>query len=78
MRAVFDRIGRNHAVAPLDLTTDDPSEWCAQIERYARRFLASRFYEVDLYPGPPTMPDRGTITVGAFQSGGTFTLEAAA
>jgi hypothetical protein len=68
----FDRIGRNHVVQPLvvesanRLSRDDIE---AHIDRYARKFLASRDVDVtvDLESG------RGDIFAG-IQSGGTFTV----
>jgi len=66
--ATFDRIGRRHDVAPLEVagSADDIAE---QIYRYARRFLASRDIEV----ATDLEALSGTIFAG-FHIGGSFTL----
>jgi hypothetical protein len=70
-RLTFDRIGRNHDVAPLDLDLDDPDEIAEKVYRHARPHLRSRDVEVhiDLDAG------RGFIFCG-FHNGGTCTITA--
>jgi hypothetical protein len=66
--ANFDRIGRNHEVAPLEVTgsADDIAE---QVYRYARRFLASRDVEVQC-----DLEEMRGIIFWGFQVGGHFEL----
>jgi len=66
----FERVGRNHDVAPLNVVGDDPNEIAEQIFRYAAPKLLSR--DVDVHVD---LSDRtGCITAG-FHNAGNFTLE---
>jgi len=68
--ATFDRVGRNHDVAPLELRCDDPDEMAFAIYNHVRRFLASSDIEVvvDLEDNP-----HATIFCG-FNTGGSAAL----
>jgi hypothetical protein len=65
----FNRIGRNHDVAPLTATVDGPNHLAEVIHQYARPHLMSEDVEVDLDLDTGT----GSVVVG-FRNGGTFTL----
>lgn len=65
----FDRIGRNHHVAPLVVEVDGPQHLADLIHAYARPYLRSR--EVSVWLGTDNL--RGGINCG-FHNGGTFTL----
>lgn len=65
----FDRIGRNHDVAPLQATADDADELAEAIYRYSRPHLSSRDVEVVV----DLEQSRGSIFCG-FNSGGRFTI----
>ena len=65
----FERIGRNHHVAPLTVAVATDLELCAEIELYARPHLRSRDFDalVDL--------DRGTGFIACgMHGGGNFTI----
>lgn len=66
----FNRIGREHLVAPLTADADNADQLAEQIHRYARPYLRSRDVEVvvDLAAGD------GQIFAG-FHSGGEFTIK---
>lgn len=70
VRIVFDRIGRTHDVAPLDIFSDDPETICDEILKYARPHLRSHDVEVSV----DTATWRGIFFCG-FNNGGTFTVE---
>jgi adenylyl- and sulfurtransferase ThiI len=69
-RVTFNRIGRNHHVAPLAVEATNADTIAEAVYRYARPHLASRDVEVsvDLATG------QGQIFCG-FNNGGTFTVE---
>jgi len=58
----FERIGRNHAVPPLEIEATDADELAFHVYTYSRRFLASHdiVVSVDLEEG------RGFINAGRF------------
>lgn len=64
----FERIGRTHYVPDVTINASDADGLAGQIHRYAKKFLASKWYEVglDLKTG------RGSIEAGRF---GTFRIE---
>lgn len=68
----FDRVGRNHDVPPLTVTTDDENELLKSILAHARPHLGSR--EVEVYANFDER--RGFIAVGGFRNAGSFTIEA--
>lgn len=88
----FDRIGRHHQVAPLELTVDDGpgiavGDQIAQgVYRYAKPKIASSELEVDIRlgsdqePRPYTSADFdgavGTLIVGGFRLAGSFDVKA--
>lgn len=65
LRVTFDRIGRHHDVPPIELEQNE--EMAEAIARYARKFLTSGEYVVDV----DLDAMRGTIEGGRH---GTFTL----
>jgi hypothetical protein len=68
----FARVGRNHSVRPLEITSSEDADYIAErIHRYARQYLASRDVEVMVDLDKMT----GSIFCG-FNSGGTFTIAA--
>jgi hypothetical protein len=67
----FDRIGRNHDVAPLVARVLDADQLADVIYRYARPFLFSQDVEVVVNLEPDKM--LGLIMCG-FQCGGSFTV----
>lgn len=74
VQVVFDRIGRHRIAEPLlVLDAQDADDLAERIFAYARGYLLSRdvTVNVDLAEG------RGNIVCG-FNSGGTFTIQAAA
>jgi hypothetical protein len=76
-RVTFDRIGRNHNVAPLDITrTDADADYLARaIYTYARRHLASRGVEIYVDLEEDGRKGEGGIICGVAHSGGRFTIE---
>lgn len=70
--ATFDRISRNHDVAPLAVS-GDAEDIAEQVYRYARDKVVSQDLEVVVDLGEL----RGTIFCG-FHVGGSFTLTQAA
>jgi hypothetical protein len=68
-RVEFDRIGRTHDVAPLDVSAVDADALAESIYRYARPHLRSR--DVEVVVDLEAM--RGSILCG-FHSGGRFTV----
>ncbi len=70
----FDRIGRNHDAAPLEVRISDGlpvvDELAEQVHRYARRHLGSR--EVEVSVDLDTL--EGVIVVGGFRPAGSFTV----
>jgi hypothetical protein len=68
-RVTFERIGRTHTVAPMLVEVADGDELAKLIHKYARPYLRSRDYEVEL----DLDEGKGFITAG-FHSGGDFTL----
>lgn len=74
----FDRIGRNHGVAPLEVVLTESQrltpadELAERVHRYARKFLTSR--EVEVSVDLDTL--EGVIVVGGFRPAGTFTVKA--
>lgn len=86
----FDRISRNHDVAPLEVTVDDGpagavADLIAQrIYDYARPKVGSRELEVSISygdghdPAPATSADldgaTGVLIVGGFRPAGRFTI----
>jgi len=89
-RVEFNRIGRTHDVAPLELAVDDgPAGAVADLlaERiydYARPKVLSRELEVSIFygsdedPTPATSADLdgavGVLIVGGFRQAGAFTI----
>jgi D-alanine-D-alanine ligase-like ATP-grasp enzyme len=70
----FDRIGRNHGVAPLEVKAAGTANSIAhEVYGYARKYLASS--EVEVIANLDEM--RGKIIVGGFRPAGDFTIEAA-
>lgn len=65
----FERIGRKHDVAPLEVVADDADALAEAIYRYARPNLGSRDVEVVV----DLDKNRGSILCG-FHSGGRFIL----
>jgi hypothetical protein len=77
-RITFDRIGRTHDVAPLDVTLEGPidlhpSRLAEAIYDYARPKLASREVDVDVTLSEDDNTGTGTIFCG-MHSGGSFTI----
>jgi hypothetical protein len=72
-RVSFARIGRQHDVAPLEVTVDGPNHLAKLIFDYARPRLGSREVEVVLEEDMGS----GWIFVGGFRTAGTFTIERA-
>lgn len=49
MTITFERIGRHHSVEPLEVDNQlDADQVAEKVWRYARRFLASRDFEVNV------------------------------
>lgn len=71
-RCVFDRIGRNHDVAPLTAEVRTAEQLADKVLYYARPHLASS--DVDVWVN--TVEMRGLIVVGAVRTGGSFVIEA--
>jgi hypothetical protein len=72
-RVTFTRIGRNHSVAPLDVSAvDGPNHLAKLIFDYARPHLGSRDVDVVLEEDMRS----GWIFVGGFRTAGTFMIEA--
>lgn len=69
-RVTFNRIGRNHNVAPLLVDVDGPNHLAELIHQYARPHLLSRSFEVHVAPED----GKGLILCG-FNNGGTFSVE---
>lgn len=67
----FDRIGRNHNVAPMIATVTDPDQLAAYIHKHARPHLRSRDYDVIVDMDKGT----GFIACG-MHTGGEFTIRA--
>lgn len=68
-KVTFDRVGRNHNVAPLEATVIHDEELAERIYKHARPHLGSRFIEVEV----DLDEMRGWIVCG-MRIGGTFTL----
>lgn len=68
-RVTFERIGRNHHVAPMTAKVVDTDQLAEYIHKHARPHLRSRDYDViiDLEKGT------GSIACG-FHSGGEVTI----
>ena len=64
--ATFERIGRNHGVPPLELTTNTRAGQAEEVYDYARKFLASSGYTVTI-----DEDGNGSIEFGQF---GKFTV----
>jgi len=71
-RCTFDRVGRNHYVAPQGFAATNADDLAHAVYKFAETQLASREIEVvcDLDAGV------GRIIVGGFRPAGTFTIEA--
>lgn len=70
----FDRIGRNHDVAPLVVEADNLDDLAEHVYQYARPHLGSRYIDVVVgNDGPGEDTGRGHIFCG-FHTGGTFTI----
>lgn len=69
-RVTFDRIGRNHAVPPLETEAANADALAEKVYRYGRCHLGSRDVEVTV----DLDAMRGGFLCG-FQSGGRFTIE---
>ncbi len=65
----FERIGRNHNVAPLVAAVADADDLATRIHKYARPHLRSRDYVVDL----DLAEGSGFISCG-MHSGGEFKI----
>lgn len=71
-RVTFERIGRNHSVAPMVAKVEDADQLADYIHRHARPHLRSRDYDVKLeIAGDGT--GHGFIACG-MHSGGDFTI----
>lgn len=71
----FDRVGRNHNVAPLVITdTDDWDEIADRVYDHVRPHLRSRNVEVVIRSDPADGITRGVILCGPVV-GGAFTVE---
>lgn len=74
-RINFQRIGRNHQVAPLEVEVQPGpqlmNDLAEQVHRYARRHLGSSEYTVTVQLGANTGAGDGTIMCGRF---GRFTI----
>jgi hypothetical protein len=68
-QVTFDRIGRNHDVAPLTAEAGDAGQLAEVIYRYARPHLVSRDIEVSVDLGA----GKGYVFAG-IQTGATFTI----
>jgi hypothetical protein len=64
----FERIGRNHSVAPLDAEVAGAADLCRAIRAHARPHLRSRDFDVMLDEDS----NRGWLACG-MHSGGNFT-----
>lgn len=69
-RVIFDRIGRDHDVAPLLADARDATDLAEHIHRYARPYLVSR--DVEVFTDLQKMS--GSILCG-LNNGGTFRIE---
>jgi hypothetical protein len=69
-RITFERIGRNHSVAALDVTTDTINDLEMAIFRHARPHLASKGIDVEIDPHMTG----GFVSCGG-RNGGRFSLE---
>lgn len=74
-RVSFDRIGRRHDVEPLTVTVtsrpDDQADGLAEeVWRYARKFLASRDVEAQVY-----LDQNAVVIFAGFHVGGTGRIE---
>lgn len=66
----FDRIGRNHAVAPMIAKVADADQLAAYIHKHARPHLRSRDYDVIV------CLDKGTgFIMCGMHVGGEFTIK---
>lgn len=65
----FDRVGRNHDVAPLNIMATDADEAAFHIYTYVKTMLLSRGFEIQVNLETGT----GSIIAG-FHDAGTFTL----
>lgn len=66
----FERIGRNHAVPPLEADVDGPLHLADLVLGYARPHLMSSEVEVHVDLTART----GHITVGGFRNAGAFKI----
>lgn len=67
----FDRIGRRHDVADLEVEEATLDDVCRKVWQYARPKLGSHEVEVEVDLQKRT----GTIVVGGARMAGTFTIE---
>jgi hypothetical protein len=75
-RVTFERIGRDHNPAPIELEARNGDELTTLIYRHVKGKLASREIEVSVFgDGKKGLTD-GSIIVGGAHSAGTFTVEA--
>lgn len=78
-RITFDRIGRSHGVAPLDVDVPDepdathPDRIAEAVFDYARPHLRSTEVDVHVTIDGQTREGNGFISCG-FHSGGRFTI----
>lgn len=69
-RITFERIGRNHSVAPLDADVHGEADLCRAIRAHARPHLRSRDFDVMLDEDS----NRGWLDCG-MRNGGDFTIQ---
>lgn len=70
-RVLFDRIGRDHDIAPLIARAATADELAEVIYRYARPHLRSTHVDVSV----DLDQMRGAVVVGGVRPGGDFTIE---
>lgn len=68
----FERIGRNHSVAPMIAKVEDADQLADYIHRHARPHLRSRDYDVELEIAEDGN-GKGAIVCG-MHCGGEFTI----
>lgn len=67
----FERIGRNHEVPELTVTASSPDDLADRIHKYAKRYLASAYFDVDVLSDDGGQTGKVSIELGRF-GGGTF------
>lgn len=68
-RVTFERIGRNHNVPPTTVEANDPDELAERVYRYARQYLLSRDFDVDVLSEDDGHTGKVAIGWGRFGAG---------